>query len=119
MQLQVFVYKLPSLPGSQSRGYSVTDRALAAPANATVRSPNFGSAGIATTLGAEYIFVSSPAGPQGTPQLTALYGTPTVYVYKVRQRSMAAVPVPAAQHFELTHEDISRVLVTSMQDCLL
>ena len=98
----MFVYKLPSLPGSQSRGYSVTDRALAAPANATVRSPNFGSAGIATTLGAEYIFVSSPAGPQGTPQLTTLYGTPTVYVYKVRQLTMAAVPVPVPQHRELS-----------------
>ena len=81
------MYKLPALPGTspgQSRGYSVTDKPLAAPANSTAHTPNFGSAGIAATLGAEYVYVGSPAGPRSTPQLTNLYGTPTVYVFSVR-----------------------------------
>ncbi len=90
------MYKLPALPGTspgQTRGYSVTDRPLSAPANSTTHTPNFGGAGIATTFGAEYVYVGSPAGPQGTPQLTALYGTPAVYVYRVR----ALVPVVGAR----------------------
>ena len=81
------MYKLPALPGTspgQSRGYSVTDQPLSAPANSTAHTPNFGSAGIAATVGAEFVYIGSPAGPQYTPQLTALYGTPTVYVYRVR-----------------------------------
>lgn len=81
------MYKLPALPGTspgQSRGYSVTDMPLSAPANSTVHTPAFGSAGIEATEGAEYVYVGSPAGPQATPQLTTLYGTPTVYVYRVR-----------------------------------
>ena len=95
------MYKLPSLPGTnpgQSRGYSITDRSLSAPANSTTHTPNFGSAGIATTFGAEYVYVASPAGPQGTPQLTALYGVPAVYVYRVRTLFAVTGALPQPWH---------------------
>ena len=83
---QVIVYRLPSLPGSapgESKGYAVSGQPLAAPANLTVHTPAFGSAGIAATEGAEFVYIGSPAAPQSNPQLTNLFGVPTVYVFQV------------------------------------
>ena len=83
---QVVVYRLPSLPGNapgESKGYAVSGQPLAAPANSTVRTPAFGSAGIAATEGAEFVYVGSPAAPQSSQQLTYLFGVPTVYVFQV------------------------------------
>ena len=83
---QVVVYRLPSLPGNapgESKGYAVSGQPLAAPANSTVRTPAFGGAGIAATEGAEFVYIGSPAAPQSTPQLTYLFGVPTVYVFQV------------------------------------
>ena len=83
---QVIVYRLPSLPGSapgESKGYAVSGQPLAAPGNSMVRTPAFGSAGIAATEGAEFVYVGSPAAPQSSPQLTYLFGVPSVYVFQV------------------------------------
>lgn len=98
-QLQVFVYKLPALPGTslgQSRGYSVTDTPLSAPVNSTAHTPSFGGGGLAATEGAEFVYVGSPAAPQGTPQLTLLYGNSAVYVFRASssflQQHLSEVP---------------------------
>ena len=83
---QVIVYRLPSLPGNapgESKGYAVSGQPLTAPANSTVHTPAFGSAGIAATEGAEFVYVGSPAAPQSNPQFTFLFGVPTVYVFQV------------------------------------
>ncbi|BDA46915.1 hypothetical protein COCOBI_09-3680 [Coccomyxa sp. Obi] len=75
---KVYVYKLPELPGA-TRGYSVTDQPFLPPAN--TKSPFFGSGGLAATVGGETIFVGAPVAPQPTPQLSALYGNASVFVY--------------------------------------
>ncbi len=80
MGLQVYVYKLPSLPGA-TRGYAATNAPLKPPNN---QSPFFGSAGLAATEGAEYIYVASPVAPQPSSQLLNLYGNASVFVYAVR-----------------------------------
>lgn len=79
--VQVYLYKLPSLPGANNRGYTVTDQPLAPPQSA--KSPFFGSAGLAATGSAEYIYVGAPVVPQQTAQLAALHGNSTVFVYAV------------------------------------
>ena len=89
----MFVYKLPALPGA-TRGYSITDQPLSAPANSTTHTPSFGGAGVAATEGAEFVYVGAPAAPQATQQLTTLYGVPAVYVFRV---SADEPPLPLAE----------------------
>ncbi len=81
MTVQVYVYKLPELPGATRGGYSVTDQPFVPPAN--TKSPFFGSGGLAATLGGDTVFVGAPVAPQPTPQLSALYGNASVFVYTV------------------------------------
>lgn len=88
--MQVYVYKLPSLPGANSRGYSVTDQPLTPPSSA--KSPFFGSAGLAATGSAEYIYVGAPVAPQQTSQLTSIYGNSAVFVYAVSCIPMKTPP---------------------------
>lgn len=76
------MYKLPDLPGASTRGYSVTDQPFMPPADS--KTPFFGSGGLAATDAADFVFVAAPVAPQATPQLAALYGNASVFVYKVR-----------------------------------
>ncbi len=79
---QVYVYKLPDLPGASARGYSVTDQPFMPPADS--KNPFYGSGGLAATDAADFVYVAAPVAPQTTPQLAALYGNASVFVYKVR-----------------------------------
>ncbi len=78
--VQVYVYKLPELPGA-TRGYSVTDQPFMPPSDS--KNPFFASGGLAATQAGEFVYVGSPVAPQPTPQLAALYGNASVFVYKV------------------------------------
>jgi hypothetical protein len=78
------VYKLPSLPGA-TRGYSVTDHPLVPPSGTS--SPFFGSAGLAATGAAEFVYVGAPVAPQQTSQLTSVYGNSSVFIFTVRAPS--------------------------------
>lgn len=86
---QVYVHKLPELPGA-TRGYAVTDQPFVPPAN--TKSPFFGSGGVAATVGGDTVFVAAPVAPQPTPQLSALYGNASVFVYTVRPAISAPPP---------------------------
>ena len=86
--MQVYVYKLPDLPGS-TRGYAATSSPLQ-PSSST-HNPAFGSGGLAATDGAEVIYVGSPVAPQPTSTLASLYGNASVYVYSVRM--LPALPL--------------------------
>ena len=94
MLAQVYIYKLPSLPGA-TLGYATTGSPLQPPNN---QGAFFGSGGLCATEGAEYIYVASPVAPQPSSQLLNLYGNASVYVYSVsgaHGRACAASAWPA------------------------
>ena len=84
--MQVYVYKLPELPGS-TRGYVATNTPLQ-PSSST-HNPMFGSGGLAATEGAEFIYVGSPVASQPTSARASLYGNASVVVYAVRPLTRA------------------------------